>query len=380
MGFTLFITYSAILVLSVNSQIFPSILSQINESSFMQGILLAFLFLLFPFTAAGIGMVTDRVGKRPVLVAGSLLLGVPFLISAFVSSFWIRTFVVILFGIGMGIVEGQASALLSDSFPGRERSIMNVSQTFFSIGAAGGPFLIVVLYRVFPGMKIFWILFSAGLAGIVLAAGFLFLKTNQAVTSAARKVNIRELLSDRSWKFLAVSLFVYVAAEMGTVSWLAKYGTDLLGLTAGTAPLCIALFWAGLGLSRFLVGSALHGIKSRSILIFSFLFTLTFQILTFSTLKLWIVLPSILFMGIGMGPVWPTLVSVAGTRYSGSNGFAVGTLIAVGGIAVSLVQPLIGILSKQSVLGLRLTMLSLSLLTIYNLIRTGFLKSKVEIF
>ena len=374
MLFTLFISYFAILVLSVNSQIFPSVLSQINATPFEQGILLSFLFILFPFSSAAVGMLTDRVGKRLVLAGGSLLLGVPFLISAFIGSFWIRTISVILFGIGMGAVEGQTSALLSDSFPGKERSVMNISQTFFSIGAAGGPFLIVILYRIFPAMGLFRIFFTAGLISIFLSAGFLFLKTERSVSPSEKNIHIHDLLSDKIWILLAVGLFVYVASEMGTVSWLAKYGTDILGLSVKTGPVCIALFWAGLGISRFLIGSSFHGFKSRHILLFSFSLTLVFQVLAFSTLKLWIVLPSILFIGIGMGPVWPTIVSVAGSRYSGSNGFAVGALIAMGGLAVSVIQPLIGFLSMKEVLGLRATLFSLSLLTVYNLIRFSFAK------
>ena len=375
MFFTLFISYAAILVLSVNGQVFPAVLSQINATSFEQGILLSFLFIMFPFTSAAIGLLTDRVGKRFVLAGGALLLGIPFLISAFVGSFWVRTFAVILFGIGMGTVEGQTSALLSDSFPGKERSVMNISQTFFSIGAAGGPFLIVVLYRLFPSMDLFAIFLTAGLLGIFLSVGFLFLKTERAMAPSAVNINLHDLLSDRNWKLLAAGLFAYVASEMGTVSWLAKYGTNFLGLSVKTGPVCIALFWTGLGISRFAVGSGFNRFKSRHILLFSFSLTLMFQLLAFSTLKLWVVFPSILFMGIGMGPVWPTIVSVAGARYSGSNGFVVGALIAMGGLAVSAVQPLIGFLAKQEVLGLRYALLSLSLLTVYNIIRFGFAKN-----
>ena len=374
MLFTLIISYLAILVLSVNSQIFPSVLSQINATSLEQGILLSFLFILFPFTSAAVGRLADRVGKRLILAAGSLFLGIPFLISAFVGNFWIRTFSVMLFGIGMGTVEGQTSALLSDSFPGKERSVMNISQTFFSVGAAGGPFLIVIVYRFFPSANLFKIFLTAGLLGIFLAFGFLFLKTERSVSPSEKNINIHDLLTDKLWRLLAVSLFIYVASEMGTVSWLAKYGTDFLGLSVKTGPVCIALFWAGLGISRFLVGSAFHGINSRYILIFSFSVTLVFQVLAFSTLKLWVVLPAVLFIGIGMGPVWPTIVSVAGSRYSGSNGFAVGVLIAMGGFAVSAIQPLIGLLSRTEILGLRLTLFSLSLLTVYNLISFSFIK------
>ena len=369
MNYTVFISYSAILVLSVDSQIFPAILSQLKGTSFQQGILLSALFFFFPIAAAGIGMLSDRIGKRPVLVAGSFLMAVPFIISSITGNYWIIILGVLLFGIGMGTVEGQTSALLSDSYPGKERSIMNISQTFFSIGAAGGPFLITLFYLVVPKMKLESIFTSAAITTIILSVGFSLLKTREAKNKALQRILISHLKDDGIWKFLAASLFIYVASEMGTVSWLAKYGHLFLGLSVETAPVCITLFWAGLGISRLTVGTLFQKFSSRNILLLSMTVTLIFQILTFLTLNPWIALPSILFIGIGMGPIWPTIVSIGGARYSGSNGFAVGALVAMGGLAVSLVQPLIGFLATDSILGLRFTLLSLSLLTIWNIIR-----------
>ncbi len=367
----LYISYAGILILSIDSQIFPALLSQIKSTSLRQGILLSALFILFPFAASFVGWIAERIGKKAILISGSIFMALPFFVASLTGSFWILTLAVLFFGIGMGSVEGQTTALISDTFPGKERSLINISQIFFSLGAAGGPFLITFSYLIFPSLKLSAIYTSAWIITVLLAIGFTLVKTREATHVPERKVKIRDLLSDRTWKLLALSLFLYVSAESGTVSWLAKYGYLYLKLPAGIAPICITLFWAGLGISRLIVGTAFHGMSNRKLLILSLSFTLLFQFLTFGTLNPFIALLSILFLGIGMGPIWPTLVSVAGSNYRGANSFAVGSLVAMGGLAMSLIQPIIGFLSRESLLGLRGTLLSLSLLTVVNMILLG---------
>jgi hypothetical protein len=56
-----------------------------------------------------------------------------------------------------------------------------------------------------------------------------------------------------------------------------------------------------------------------------------------------------------------------GARFKETSGSAVGLTIAVGGIASPIIHQIIGIISREQLLGLRYTLLSLGIFTILNL-------------
>ena len=133
------LSFTAILVLAVSSQVFPSFLTRLGADSLQQGLLLSALFFFFPASSVAAGIAADRIGKVRVIVLGLALTALPFCFMAVFRELWARTLSLLLFGIGAGVVEGQTSALVTDISPTRERSMLNLSQTLFSAGAASGP-------------------------------------------------------------------------------------------------------------------------------------------------------------------------------------------------------------------------------------------------
>jgi fucose permease len=165
---------------------------------------------------------------------------------------------------------------------------------------------------------------------------------------------------------LAAALFLYVAAEMGTGSWLAKYGEVHLGLAPALAPICLTAFWGGLSASRILAGSLSTRVPDSTLLYGSLAATLAGQLFSFLVRHPAAALAGFVVTGIGMGAVWPTLVAIAGRRYRQASGTAIGALTASGGLAVAVIQLSIGWLSAPQRLGLRLTLLALSAFTAAN--------------
>ncbi len=357
----------AILILAVDAQVFPSVLTKIGGTSMQQGLLLSSFFLLFPLSSFLSGVMSDRIGKKAVLITGALFLALPFAVSAPVEQLWIRVLAVLLFGFGMGAVESQSSAFLTDIHPGKERSIINISQLFFSIGAAGGPFLIALAFRLSPELRISSILWTIAAVTGTVVIGFLFLQDGKSMGSTIEKGGVRKVFRDPFGRLLLVAMFFYAAPEMGTAGWLPKYAEVYLHFSSGIAPVSLTLFWAGLGLSRALVGFLFHHIRDTHLLMTALGITLISRIAAF-TLNLPVASMALFFfIGLGMGSVWPTFVAMIGTRFKESSGSAVGLIIAVGGLAVPIMHQIIGVLSQEDVLGLRYTLLGLGVFTLSNL-------------
>jgi len=357
----------SILILAVDAQVFPSVLTRIGQNSIEQGIILSFFFLLLPISSIFAGFASDRVGKKTVLVAGSFFLILPFVVSAGVERLWVRALAVLFFGIGAGAVEGQASALLTDIHPGRERSIVNLSQVFYSIGAAFGPLFISFALREFPGLTLSKLLYTVALVTVSVTGGFLLLKEGVRHETVPVSGGFRTVLSERQGRLLLTAMFFYVAAEMGTAGWLAKYAEVHLFVPAALSPLSLTLFWAGLGLSRVLVTFFFRNVHDAHLLTAALLLSLFSRIAAFTLNQKIVSMTLFFFIGFGMGTVWPTLVAIIGRRYRESSGSAIGLITAAGGIAVPIMHQLIGILSRDDLFGLRYTMLGLGIFSFLNL-------------
>lgn len=364
-----------ILLLAVDAQVFPSILTRLGGSSVQEGLLLAALFLLYPVSSMAAGIVSDRLGKRGVVAGGFVLVALPFALSAVFPDIRARTLAVLLFGVGAGVIESQNSALLSDLHPNRERAIMNLSQTMFSAGAAGGPFLIGLvsaLSRSFSLSPLLWGAAALNFALFLLLVLAPLVSSGRASPPAASPPRsaapLLPLLREPLLWLLAAGIFLYVAAEMGTAGWLAKFGETELGMRRSLAPLCLSVFWGGLGVSRTILGLGRVRWNDRTVLVASLAVSLLGQLLAFSVRSLTLSLVGIAVAGFGMGAVWPTIVALAAARFRRASGTAVGIVVAAGALAVPIVQSLVGLLSRPGLLGLRLSLLSLSILTLLDLV------------
>lgn len=69
-----------------------------------------------------------------------------------------------------------------------------------------------------------------------------------------------------------------------------------------------------------------------------------------------------------MDCVWPTLVALAGSKFRGDSGIAVGIMVAAGALSIPLIQVLIGFTSQPDVFGLRRSLLGPSVLNLLNLL------------
>jgi fucose permease len=363
----------ATLVLAVDVQLLPSVLTRLGGTQVQLGLLLSSLFFLYPAASAFSGWLADRLGKRPVLAGGAILVAVSFGAAAPFASPWARIAAVVLFGAGSGILEGVTSALLADLHPGKERVILNLAQLFYCIGATGGPAIISLALTEIPSLGAGTLLAIAAGVGGLLFLGFLMPSGGRAHGRASAPISFRALTGDPQWKLLAVCLFLYVASEMGIAGWAAQYGNTVLGLSEAAAPLCLTIFWAGGGFARLLAIFFPSMVPARPLLLVSVSVTLIGQVLAF-TLSGPAALVFLGVAGVGMGAVWPTIVSIAGARFKDSSGMGVGVLIAAGALAVPIIQPLIGLLSQPHLLGLRFTLLALSTATLANL----FLVSRIK--
>lgn len=111
-------------------------------SAFQAGLLWAVQVVTTMAARPLMGRTSDRLGRRPLILAGMVCCAVPFALIPFLSGFWTLMAACLVFGLGEALVTSSSAALVADLC--RERhygTAMGVFGTIFDVGHAAGPIL-----------------------------------------------------------------------------------------------------------------------------------------------------------------------------------------------------------------------------------------------
>jgi MFS family permease len=104
------------------------------------------------------GRISDRFGRKPIIVAGLILCAVSFFSIPLLKSFSTLSAAALLFGLGEALVTSSSAAMVADMCQARHfGTAMGVFGTIFDIGHASGPILSGVLIGVwgyFPAFAV----------------------------------------------------------------------------------------------------------------------------------------------------------------------------------------------------------------------------------
>ncbi|MCX5544114.1 MFS transporter [Paraburkholderia sp. CNPSo 3076] len=122
----------------------------------------------------GLSMLADRMGRRPLLIATTLLLGIFSIFTALAGSLPELTVLRLLSGLALGSIMPNAMALAGEYSPPRHRvSAMMVVSLGFTVGAALAGFLCALLMPQFGWRGVFIIGGIVPLVNVVLMARYL---------------------------------------------------------------------------------------------------------------------------------------------------------------------------------------------------------------
>lgn len=111
-------------------------------SAFEAGLLWAVQVVVTMLAKPVMGRVSDRYGRRPLIVAGLISCAVPFALIPHLIGFWALVPACLLFGFGEALVTSSSAAMVADLCKARHYgTAMGVFGTIFDIGHASGPIL-----------------------------------------------------------------------------------------------------------------------------------------------------------------------------------------------------------------------------------------------
>lgn len=331
--------------------VLPTLIAELGETSISDaagyGGLLMFVFALMQFVFAPIlGGLSDRFGRRPVLLLSLTVLGIDYLIMGFANSiFWL--FLGRLIAGAAAATFATSNAYIADITPEAERA-----QKFGLIGAAWGigfvmgPAIGGLLGDIDPRLPFF---VAAGLALANVVYGLLVLPETLAPENqrpfSIKRANPVGAIRSMSGYPIVIGLFgayvlYMIAHDVNPSVWtyyvLHKF--DWSSAQIGVALAVVGL--SGAVVSGTLVGPTVKALgEARTAYLGSILTALSFFGYAFAS-EDWMIYPCMV-IGAGMGLIMPALRSVMSSAVPGNaQGELQGAIASIQGLT-AIFSPLI---------------------------------------
>lgn len=303
-------------------------------------------FLAFVVTTVAAGIVADVTGKKPVFLASCVLLLAGAFACAGARSLGAAYAGGVLMGMGGGVLESMACALLTDLYPERRKLYLNLSQVIFCAGAISGS----LAMGLFLPLGVSWRLFFVALG--ILSAGLLglFGRSRIPPPEAHERISLSrlaDLLGRASFRAPCAALFLYVLPETAMAVY-ANYHLRLhRGAPEGWAIYSLAAIWGAMAVGRSLCAllPERHAYETPlRILLAASAAALAAQGFVTDWRVSWGLFA---LTGFLMSGVWPLMVGMAAARNPSHSGTVVGLTCAAGALGAALAAPLMNALYRR---------------------------------
>ncbi|WP_321893249.1 MFS transporter [Paraburkholderia tropica] len=242
--------------------LFPVLLPELKLNNTQAGAIASVLALTWAISTWVLGSLSDRYGRRKILLGSSIFFSVMTSFTGVAKSFHSMLFVRGLLGIGEGGVFSASVATIDEiSTPSRRGLNLGIHQSFFPLLGIGlGP---IIATQLVMHMRWEWVFFVLGIPGLALT--FLIGRTmrkservgdKQAKTASGGPLTVLRYkniwLTTLIGSLFQTGLFVFS-------TFVALYLTKVVGLSLGTVGLIIS----GWGFGGFIGMIAIPALSDR---------------------------------------------------------------------------------------------------------------------
>jgi fucose permease len=353
------VAWAGFLLIGWSGVLLPSLVRQVEARFGVADAALGIAYLAaslgYASASFGGGVLTERVGRRAILVIAACLIATGLTLEAAAPSWPLFVLGAPMVGLGSGAIDGGMNALLLAIVQAGRGRALNLLHLFFSIGAFVSP--LVVGRLVSAGVEWPLVLFATAVAAVPLGVALSLVP----MPSGRRDARLTSPATEHAHlgspptagrrlplALLGIAIACYVASEIGVSNWLVRF---LAGASLDTATLALSGFWAGLALGRIVSARIADRLPHTA-------FTATAGFAAGFAILLAVASPSIelsiaafALAGFAFGPVFPMIIAIGGDLYPDRLATTAGTLTAVSVIGAIVYPPLVGLLSASLGIG-----------------------------
>lgn len=270
------------------------------------------------------GYVVDRYGIKAGLLTGQLLLSAGLSLFSMTDCFSVGLGSFFIIGIGGGLIEIATNTVISDIYPEKRVSWINILHAFFGIGALIGP--VLSGFIISQGLEWQNIYKVVALFSILIATFMIFQRFPKG--KGAEKVefsHLKGLIRDPIMLLIGMMMLLYVGSEMGINYWSVIYMEGHFSIDTLIASSFLSYFWVALTAGRFICFLIARRVSGKTLL----LFLSTASLLSYSAFlmagTMWAAGIFLALTGLFFSGVFPTILALGVDRYpdeaSTTNGF-----------------------------------------------------------
>jgi len=262
--------------------LFPNYLLRLGMDSFMIGTTLMIYNASLSITFLPSGRLSDKVGRRPLIVAGSLMLALSTVSLSLSRQVETTLLAVIGEGIGLGLLTPSGNAMISDAVPGRGSGVVFATYQIATLAAAVvGSFSAGVLAE-WVGFQSMFFLSAVLAAGTAISGYFVVPETMaekargyaSAVGESIRSSlsgTARILRSNRELAFLAAALVVHAAGFSMISPFISLYAEKGIHLEIAQVGVVVSVWNAGIAMAQIPSGQLTDRFGAKPLLLAHFI-------------------------------------------------------------------------------------------------------------
>ncbi len=333
-------SYLSMFFLGVAVSVIGAAARNIGLTPYQIGLLMAIQNVGFILSVSLSGALADTHEKPKILLVGSLVLAFAFFTFYLTDLFWLNLVIMFFIGAGMATYEGVTDAMLLDIHTKRESLHINVNHFFVTFGS-----IMITVYLIFLQMNWRASVVQSGVVVLLLAGFFALTKLKNKQTPAEGYLDRLHILTrERVVVALFIATTLTVGVEVGSISILTTFLTELRGFSQVTSKIGLIVFLSGIATGRLFIGffsqkeqivQYLLGLLGLSCLFFTGLYFLNLGGLTYVAIYL---------AGLAISALLPLMITLAGLLYKDMAGTVLGTIkvaAPLGGIVIPFLMSLI---------------------------------------
>ena len=305
-------------------------------------------------TYAVAGRLSDRIGRKPLIIFGAFAMGIFLIGIPFAPSYEIAFMLALIAGVGNSAIDAGSYPGLIEVFPKTAGSASVMVKAFMSAGTMLLPF--IILFIASQGMFYGYTFFLVGSLYFVtmfflMPVKFPNHRIVQSNVTTQESWNEKKFISEPKFgkEGLALVIIGFTSTGLFTVAqiWLPTFGEQVLGMTTGNAIKLLSYYSMGALISVLTLAVLLKKVIRPVVILIVYPIITFIAIVTILTIKIpSVAIVAAFFIGLSTAGIFQLAIAVMTELFWQKKGRVTGVVATAAGLAAVVMPILTGLLSK----------------------------------